>query len=159
MNSSPLRVNLGCGHLPLEGYVNVDKYADEADIKKDALKVHFEQVHELVAYHLLEHMSPFDAAYLLVRALAWMRSGGTLEVEVPDMQEIMELGPSNHSWPVYIYGSQEHEGEIHRWGYTLESLTLTVEGAGWVVDEGRRFYSRHDQRKNMPCITVKAHRP
>ncbi len=158
MNSSPLRINLGCGHEPLDGYINVDKYADEADVKKDVLHCAFEQVQEVVAYHLLEHLTAWDGATLLVRILPWMRSGGTLEIEVPDMETIMQTGTSLGGWQIYVYGSQEHEGELHRWGYNLESLKLTVEGAGWVVDETRQFLSRHHQRKNMPCISVKAHR-
>ena len=153
-----MRINLGCGHEPLEGYVNVDKYADEADWKGDALTASFEQVQEVVAYHFLEHINPFDAAVLLTRVHAWMRSGGTLEVEVPDMEEILGQGTALRGWAIYIYGSQEHEGEIHRWGYTLETLEQTIKSAGWIVDEGRRFYSREDQRKGMPCILVRAHR-
>ena len=153
-----MRVNLGCGHVPLEGYVNVDKYADEADIKADALTCSFEHVQELVAYHLLEHLSPYDGAVLLNRAVAWMRSGGTLEVEVPDMEEILSRWREYPLWQIYVYGAQEHEGEIHRWGYTRSALVETVQKAGWMVDESSRFLSTENQRSGMPCIMVKAHR-
>lgn len=153
-----MKVNLGCGHVPLEGYVNVDKYADEADVKKDALHCSFEQVDEVIASHLLEHMTPWDAAVLLTRIIPWMRSGGTLEVEVPNMEEILSEWRHFPLWQLYIYGAQEHEGELHRWGYTLASLKLTVEKAGWIVDEASRFYSTEEQRRGMPCIKVKAHR-
>lgn len=153
-----MKVNLGCGHLPLEGYVNVDLYADEADVKADVMVVTFEHVQELVAYHLLEHLHPFDAAVLLTRTIPWMRSGGTLEVEVPDMEEILSKWREFPLWQLYIYGAQEHEGEVHRWGYTRASLMETVEKAGWIVDGSSRFYSTHEQRSGMPCITVKAHR-
>lgn len=153
-----MRVNLGCGHVRLEGYVNVDLYADEADIKADVLAVTFEHVDELVAYHLLEHLTHSDAAFLLAKAKAWMRQGGTLEVETPDMEEILNRGPTAPNWPTYIYGGQEHEGELHRWGYTLDTLTKLVADAGWVIDGGERFFSPEGRRLMMPCIAVRAHR-
>lgn len=153
-----MKVNLGCGHVPIAGFHNVDKYAREADQMDDVFNVSFEDLEEVTAFHLIEHLSGPDATLLLGRALDWVRIGGTLRVEVPDMGEILRRGTSDPNWPVYIYGGQEHAGEIHRWGYTLEGLRQLVERTGWVVDRAHAFLSDHSQRPGMPCIEVKAHR-
>lgn len=151
-----MRLNLGCGHVPLEGYFNVDLYANEADMQGDVLRCNFQDVEEIVAFHLLEHLSRPDAELLLNRARKWMAPGGTLTVEVPDMRAIFEMG-IGQGWEGYVYGAQEHAGEFHLWGYTVESLVALVEAAGWTVDYARTFHSREGQRLNMPCILVVAH--
>lgn len=151
-----MKVNLGCGRLPLEGYVNVDKYTNEADIKADVLECEFEDVEDVVAFHLLEHLSKSDAALLLMKARKWMVPGGTLTVEVPDMTKILELGTSGSNWASYIYGSPECEGEAHKWGYTVHDLAELVRLAGWGIVAATTFYSRESQRMNMPCALVVA---
>lgn len=149
-----MKVNLGCGHIPIEGYVNVDKYAREADVHADALECTFEDVDEVVAYHFLEHVTRGEAAEVLRLARTWVKPGGKLHVEVPDSEVIFRHGPD---WVAYVYGAQEHEGEFHRWGYTLKTLEELVRATGWEIDESKAFLSEHHQRTGMPCIEVRAH--
>lgn len=151
-----MKLNLGCGHIPLAGYVNVDKYAVEANVKADVLDWQFSDAEEIVSFHLLEHLTRDEALTLLSRARKWCVPWATLTVEVPDMEQILQMG-IHPGWEKEIYGCQEHDGEVHRWGYTVDTLADLVSEAGWTVDYARTFYSREGWRLLMPCALVVAH--
>lgn len=147
-----MKINVGCGHLPLDGYLNVDMHAREADVLGDARQMQFQDVDEVVAYHFLEHLGWQDTLPFLTRVHSWMRPGGRIAVEVPDMEKILELGLADGACWAYIYGSQEHEGEFHRSGFTSEMLKHVLLAAEFTDVRTRRFFSRHWVRKGMPCL-------
>src|SRR5512137_183939 len=82
-----VRLNLGSGHLRLPGYVNVDAYADEADVRAD-ISAHLRQyandsVAEISSHHALEHL-PLGALEPTLRE--WFRvlaPGGELDLGMP----------------------------------------------------------------------------
>ena len=147
-------LNLGCGHQPIVGYTNVDAYADEADIKGDIRELTFTDVGEVQLKHVLEHFPWRDTLPVLERIHSWMRPGAMIVVEVPDMAPITAEAMRNPDWIRYLYGSQEHEGEYHRSGFTVESLTSDLIEAGFTVGKTVRFRSQNQHRLGMPCICV-----
>jgi predicted SAM-dependent methyltransferase len=151
-----MRLNLGCGHEPLEGYVNLDSYAVEADVQGDLRLLDFEDVTEVLMSHVLEHISWRETQDVLNRVHGWMRPGGLLRVEVPDMNLISREAMRNPDWLRYLYGSQEHDGETHRTGFTLTSLTKHITAAGFEILESHLFRSDNEHRYGMPVIQVLA---
>jgi len=151
-----MRLNLGCGHEPLPGYVNVDAYADEADVDGDIRLLEFHDVDEVLMSHVLEHISWRDTDVTLSHVHGWMRPGGLLRVEVPDMNLITREAMRNPDWIRYLYGSQEHEGEVHRNGFTLTSLSKAVTEAGFTIRESHLFRSDNPHRNGMPVIQMVA---
>ena len=149
-----MRLNLGSGGLPLEGYVNVDMHC-EADVKGDIRELTFEGVEEVVMYHLLEHFGLWETRTVLRRVRSWMNPGARITVEVPDMEAIMaNPGPS---WPSDVYGAQSHDGEFHKSGFTFGMLAQALIEAGFSDVKTRAFLSTNKNRPGMPCIEATGH--
>jgi len=91
----PLRLHLGCGERRVEGYINVDLPASTgslmrscADIFGDVARLRFPAatVDEVRSHHMFEHFSRVDALALLIRWHEWLRLGGRLVIETPDIE-------------------------------------------------------------------------
>lgn len=155
-----MRVNLGCGEFPLEGWVNLDAFPPEGHhevVKADMRKAVYHDLEEVLMEHSLEHIPWPDVVPLLMRIRSWMAPGGKIHIEVPDMREIMRRGELERFWMQYIYGAQlPHEGEFHRCGFTEATLTNLLTSTGWFVQESREFLSEHPYRPGMPCLSATA---
>lgn len=145
-----MKVNLGCGEFPLDGYVNVDEHDPRADLAGDMRGLDFTNVDEVAMFHSLEHVGWRETPGLLARVRGWLREGGRVVVEVPDMQAIMSA-PGPH-WLTDVYGVQTHEGEYHRQGFTANTLAAALGEAGFRDIRVRRFASPHPARSGMPCL-------
>jgi predicted SAM-dependent methyltransferase len=149
-----MKLNLGCGEHLVPGYTNVDLRLP-ADVLGDIRDLTFEDVTDVTAFHMLEHLPREDALPVLRRVRGWMAPRGRLTVEVPDMQAIMAAGCSG-DWERYIYGAQDHAGEFHQNGFDTGSLTKLLRMAGWRNVTVRAFVSMLPQRPLFPCIEGRA---
>lgn len=145
-----LKLNLGCGHIPLDGYLNVDRRAlPGVDIvaEIDDLPVAEGEVDEVHSAHLLEH---FPQEQLRRELLPYwrglIRAGGTFRAVVPDAQAMIhhyEAGtyPYDELREV-IYGGQDYDGDFHFNMFTPQSLSTLLAEAGFedvnVLESGRR---------------------
>lgn len=144
-----MRLNLGCGWVPLEGYVNVDAHCP-ADVQGDIRELDFSDVEEVRMDHLLEHLPHAETVQVLKRVRSWMRLGAPIAVEVPDMAAIME-NPRG-TWLTDIYGTQSHQGEFHMSGFDVHSLSHALFAAGFSDVTARAFVSDNLQREGLPCV-------
>lgn len=90
----PLRLHLGCGENHLDGYVNIDHPPDRhavmtprADIFADIKELRFPDncLAEIRLHHVFEHFNRVEALGLLIRWHRWLRVGGILHIETPDL--------------------------------------------------------------------------
>ena len=145
-----LRVNLGCGHLPLAEYVNVDmRELPGVDAIATATDLPFgeDSLEELFSAHLVEH---FPQEQLEREVLPYWRSrirpGGTLRMVLPDAGAMLEgFASGDIPWDELrevLYGGQEYEGDFHFNMYRTDTLAELLGGAGFedvaVEAEGRR---------------------
>jgi predicted SAM-dependent methyltransferase len=144
-----VRLNLGSGTLPLDGYVNVDAHA-EADVRGDIRELDFSDVEEVRMDHLLEHLPIKDTLPALERIRSWMKPGARITVEVPDMFAIMANPRS--VWVTDVYGVQDHPGEYHMCGFSHHSLRHVLIEAGFQGVKSTAFISQHPHRAGLPCI-------
>jgi len=93
-DGSPLRLHLGCGEQHMEGYVNIDYPQENHNVQKprpdfesDILDLEFPRgsVDEIRLHHVFEHFTRVRALALLIRWREWLRPGGTLLIETPDL--------------------------------------------------------------------------
>lgn len=143
------RLNLGCGHLPLDGYVNVDlRELPGVDVVAavDALPFDPEAVGEIFSAHVLEH---FPQVALERQLLPYWHSllapGGTFRAVVPDIEAMIDQYKEGRitfeNLRSVAYGGQEYEGDFHHTAFTPDSLTALLDKAGFagadVVERGR----------------------
>jgi hypothetical protein len=144
------RLNLGCGHIPLDGYVNIDaRDLPGIDVVTDVMTLPFEYgtVREIFSAHLLEHFSQEE----LVRKLLpyWRRllaAGGMFCAIVPDGEKMLsELTKGRYPFAEFrevIFGGQEYGGDFHFNLFTPTSLGALLTDAGFedvtCVEKGRK---------------------
>ncbi len=145
-----LRLNLGCGHIPLEAYLNVDRRAlPGVDIVAEVDELPFEpgEVDEIFSAHVLEH---FPQEQLRRQLLPYffniLKKGGEFGAVVPDA-EAMIREYSNGQYPYddmreVFYGAQDYEGDFHFNMFTPDSLYELLKESGFVnisiVESGRK---------------------
>lgn len=158
---SPLRLNIGCGPERIEGFTGVDILPGPAvDIvaPSDKLPYENESVDEIVAEHLIEHLTYYQFNRTMAEWYRVLKSGGTLTIECPDLlglcKQFVEANEYERYttykgyWPIiaHLYGHQrgkseaEEMGQVHKSGYTKEHLTSVLTGLGFtfIVNENPR---------------------
>lgn len=144
-----LRLNLGCGHLPMDDYVNVDmRELPGVDVVAPIDQLPFDDasVTEIHSAHVLEHFPQED---LQRRLLPYWRDklepGGVFRATVPDGVSMLD-GHARGEIPFedlrsVLYGGQEYEGDFHFTMFGAETLTALLADAGFtdieVEAEGR----------------------
>ncbi len=90
----PLRLHLGCGEQYLDGYINVDYPQDahnvmtvKADYFENLMELNFPKgsVDEIRLHHVFEHFDRATALALLIQWHEWLKIGGVLHIETPDL--------------------------------------------------------------------------
>lgn len=145
-----IRLNLGCGHIPLPDYLNIDmREVSGVDIVAEADRLPFgnAQVDEIFSSHFLEH---FPEEQLRRQLLPYWRSllkpGGSFRAVVPDGDAmIREFEKGRFAYKDLreaLYGAQEYQGDFHFNLFTPESLTQLLQEAGFtridIITAGRR---------------------
>lgn len=153
----PIKLNVGSGEYPVEGYVNIDKYYDKADVKADALHLPYENesVQEVLSSHLLEHFNRHEVKNALLEWYRVLKYGGKLVLEVPDFESIIQhwLDAEDKAGPAMdtIFGLQTRNGEEHKFGFTRQILKEKIIDSGFSDIEISDVYS-HGQ----DCLKVVA---
>lgn len=134
-----LRLNLGCGPYPVEGYVNVDvrEIDDVVDVVADLGHLPFEpgSVAEIFSSHVLEHFPEEELARrLLPYWVSLLKPGGAFRAIVPDAEAMMrswaEGGKSFEDLRLVTFGGQEYDGDFHFTMFTVDSLAARLRRSG-----------------------------
>ena len=135
-----MKLNLGCGNHPLEGYTNVDLNPAWADVVTDIrdLSVFDDNIaDEVVASHVIEHFFHWEVQTLLAEWKRVLKPGGIIYVECPNIKNcaLMLLHGEFHDrvtmWG--LYGDPGHKDPLmcHKWGYTPQTLAHELKTAGF----------------------------
>lgn len=139
-----LRVNVGCGEKPLDGYVNVDFRAlAGVDVVADAGRLPFEPgtVDELASFHLIEHFREHHAETVLLpywRSL--LRPGsGRLRVVTPNFAVLTDHVRDGRldfrQFKTVTFGAQDYSGDDHFALYSPATLERLLIAAGFTAVE------------------------
>jgi predicted SAM-dependent methyltransferase len=146
---SGIRLNLGCGHVPLPGYLNVDRRAlPGVDVVAEVDQLPFAkgEVAEICSAHLLEHF-PLEQLRreLLPYWVSLLRADGVFRAIVPDGANMARAFASNE-YPFenlrqVTFGGQDYDGDFHYNMFSVDSLGQLLRDAGFtrieVVAENR----------------------
>jgi hypothetical protein len=138
LTGDDIRLNLGCGHLPLDGFVNVDmRQLPGVDIVAPVDDLPFEpaSIAEIFSAHVLEHFPEIELSrHLLPYWVGLLRPRGTFRAVVPDLpsmiQQYVREDIDFESLRQVAYGGQEYEGDFHYTAFTTDRLGELMEGAG-----------------------------
>lgn len=145
-----LRLNLGCGHIALDGYINVDmRELPNVDVAAavDALPFEEGTVDEVFSAHLIEHFPQEELRRkLLPYWYACLKPGGRFGAVTPDAAAmIAAAGAGTYGFEDFrevLFGTQDYEGDYHFNLLTPDSMTTLLQEAGFVDVEvpvaGRR---------------------
>ena len=136
--ASGLRLNLGCGHVPREDYLNVDQRdLPGVDIIAEAGRLPFEEgsVAEIFSAHMLEHFPQERLRRLLPYWRSLLAPNGVFRAIVPDGQAMLD-GIAAGTYPfeefrMVLFGAQEYEGDFHFNLLTPDSLKSLLEEANF----------------------------
>ena len=154
-----MKLNIGCGGRPLDGYVNIDQdsiealkkrypnnnFSDDLEIKNyDIFNLPFEDetVSEIRADGLLEHLSFKQEPKFLFEVFRVLKPGGIFEFAVPDFEATCRAWlAAKDDWQDFFSDSQEDIEKEHwfgtysygyenRWGYIIATFYGSQNGAG-----------------------------
>ena len=133
------RLNLGCGHVALEGYINVDARAlPGVDVVADVgdLRLPAGSVAEIFSSHVLEHFPQEELTRkLLPHWHGLLRKGGVFRAVVPDGEAMIKAmaggGMSYEDFREVLFGAQDYTGDFHFNLFTPQSLTDLLLAAGF----------------------------
>jgi hypothetical protein len=139
LGKGQLRLNLGCGHIALDDYINVDaRDLLGVDIIADVgdLPVREHCVDEIFSAHLIEH---FPLETMRRRLLPYwrsrLRSGGTFRAVTPDAAAMVQATAAGtmpfDDFREVTYGTQDYDGDYHFNLFTPDSLQALLQEAGF----------------------------
>lgn len=120
-----IKLDIGCGveETKKKGYLGVDWYTDAADVKAKMWELPYKdgEVDEIYSAQALEHVAKYRVMEVLTEWKRVLKIGGTLELRIPDLEWacMWWLRHQSTSWDMdIIYGTQKHDGEFHKTGFT-----------------------------------------
>ncbi|MEO0272296.1 MAG: methyltransferase domain-containing protein [candidate division WOR-3 bacterium] len=143
-----LRLHLGCGEVYLQGYVNIDlpdcKHSvmkPKVDVYGDIRQLRFpaNSIDEVRLHHVFEHFNRIEALGLLIRWHRWLKVGGILHLEVPDLKGIAEtiLAPVPLSIKLaavrHLTGDQTDNWAYHLDHWFSERIIFTLQKLGFSI--------------------------
>lgn len=167
----PLRLHLGCGEQYLEGYVNIDFPPSEhsvmdvkADLHADIVRLEFPpgSVDEIRLHHVFEHFNRVTALALLIQWHTWLKVGGRLRIETPDLIGSAQTLLSNASWKVksgvvrHLVGDQAAPWAYHIDQWFPERFERTLKALGYThIEMAQQRWPHEPYLSNVDVLAMK----
>jgi predicted SAM-dependent methyltransferase len=136
-----IRLDVGSGDKPHEGFTGVDLYAEGKDIIKapmNALPFEPETVDEIYSSHALEHIGKYEIIPTLAEWYRVLKFDGRLTIEVPDLEWCCKnwLKYRSNDWNMdALFGDQSTPGQFHKTGFTRQLMYQYLANAGFTGRE------------------------
>lgn len=174
--AAPTRLHIGCGQRLLPGWVNTDLVAHQPGVVTDValtdLLYETGSVDEILAEHVLEHLSFAEEALAWPEMARVLRPGGRLTLEVPDFEWVCTtflaaadewrafyvVGHADHyagcgtaldqRWGILqtmFFGNQNGAGQFHRSAYTAAKLRALAQRTGFAAIAVERRFAKGGQ--------------
>lgn len=153
--SKSIKLNLGSGGHPIEGFINVDALQlPGTDVVCNLQRLdHFEDnmANVIYASHFLEHFSTADVPLIISDMYRVLKENGELRISVPDLDKICKLylenidwfTPPNNPWLGLLYGGQVNKYDFHKTGFNFRWLKFLLAQAGFTEIEEVDYFEEH----------------
>jgi len=112
-----LLLNVGCGDIIREEWVNIDHYPRSTSVfyfnAINPIPIETYTVSHIHAEHFLEHLQYWDAVSFIAECYRVLKIGGTMRIIVPDAEKYMRA---------YVYDDITFFGQLKNLGGTSEPL-------------------------------------
>lgn len=162
-----MKIEIGGGGHPCEGYVQVDAFGQggtfgEGKIIADIRALPFRGLEEIYASHVLEHLPEVQVVAALKECRRALRPDGRLVVFVPDliwfMRRFLNARSRTERWAIWgrmIFGSHEDPGMGHATGFSVRRLAECLQAAGFRKIETRNV--KRDERHRIQEVYGEAY--
>lgn len=123
-----LKLNLGSGDCPIEGYENIDRKNGQ-----EVYPLNYEDNSATIirASHILEHFGLNETLKVLRNWYSKLKPGGVMKIAVPDFAKIVDIYKNGGNNTVgYLCGGQTDDNDYHKNIFDRKSLTKLLEQAG-----------------------------
>lgn len=149
-HAETIQLHLGCGEIYLNEYINVDYPPTEhsvMQVKTDVyaditqMRLPIGSIDEIRLHHVFEHFSRVTALSLLIKWQDWLKVGGLLRMETPDLLGSAHTFMSTKSYKVRMGIARALAGDQSSpWGYHIdhwfpERFERTLGALGFAVME------------------------
>jgi predicted SAM-dependent methyltransferase len=157
--SRGLLVNVGCGHRPLKGWINLDRArGPQVDVVWDirrGLPFPSKSCAAIVSEHLIEHLPKAAAEELLRECSRALEPNGVLRLSTPDAERFLRSYAGDRAFlsapyfdtpidtPVDRINIMMREYGQHQWSYDAELLAVMLVRAGFSRVEAMAFGQSH----------------
>lgn len=164
VNGKPIKLDLGSGNVPVEGYMTVDLNPDtNPDILADITDLSWVRkrfgrgADAIRSCHSLEHIPHLKVMGTIRSWSIALVDGGTLEVGVPDfwwcVDDLRKNEEETLRWQK-VFGAQRYSGDAHLTGFSEARLRAIFRALPWM--EITSIETKHEADKNQPTIWLKA---
>lgn len=143
-----LRLNLGCGRTPIDGWFNIDIQSNPMakrapDMLSDVKKIDLPDscAVEIQAIHLWEHLFRWQCDDVILEWSRLLRKGGRLVLEMPDLikccknlidgKEGKKHPDQLGMWGLYGDPRDKDQFMCHRWAWTFKTLAPFLAANGF----------------------------
>lgn len=150
-----MKLHLGCGQVYLDGYTNIDFPISKHTVQQKSVADQFADltilnykagsIEEVRLHHVFEHFIRPVALAMLASWHSWLKSDGTLHIEVPDFDatalRILSPLTNDHDKKVglrHIFGSNEAPWATHYEGWSKKRLSEAFAAMGFVTISSKK---------------------
>lgn len=126
-----IKLNLGSGDKPLEGYVNIDRKTGDEAYPLNSYSDN--SIGEIRASHILEHFPIKDVMPVVKHWFAKLCPGGIIKIAVPDFGLIAKkyCAGENINFVGYLAGGQTNQDDFHKCIFDETVLSEVLKAAGF----------------------------
>ena len=164
------KLHLGCGERYLTGYTNIDYPPSEhtiqvnpkVDLYADIKELHYEDnsIDEIRNHHVFEHFDRPTALALLCNWFQWLKLGGKLIIETPDLENSIELlidskllFREKQAVLRHLFGSHEAKWAYHYDGWFKEKFENIFNFIGYEIIDIQ--HTKYELTRNIIVTAIK----
>ncbi len=153
-----MRLDIGCGTNPMEGFTGVDRYVVmDGIVNADMWDLPYpdDSIDEIYSSHALEHVEKGMIESTLREWRRVLKPGAAALILVPDLEWCCRNWlehKTNDWWMDTIFGNQTHAGEFHKTGFTNEIMFKYLGNAGF---KEAKYGEKTDHEQNTLWFVVR----